>query len=78
MLGRAKGFLFTILSDKMGEESDSLEKMGALEILLELLKNKICYQVLTTKNSFQIMTRILVSDNDDSKKNVYILLKNLI
>lgn len=62
----------------MGEESELTEKMGALEILLDLLKNKVCYQVLTTKQSFQIMTRILVSDNDDSKKNVYVLLKNLI
>ena len=78
MLNKSKKLIYTILSDKMGEDSDSLEKMGALEILLDLLKNKICYQILTTKHSFQIMTQILVSDNEDSKKNVYILLKNII
>ena len=78
MLSKSKNVIYTILSEKMGEDSDPLEKMGALEILLDLLKNKTCYQILTTKHSFQIMTQILVSDNQDSKKNVYILLKNLI
>lgn len=66
------------MKDKMGEQSDYLENMGALEVLLDLLKNKICYQVLTTKDSFNIMTHILVSENSDSKRSVYILLKNLI
>ena len=44
----------------------------------ELLKNKICYQVLTTKRSFEIITSFLVSDDADCKRNVYDLLKLMI
>jgi hypothetical protein len=43
MLNKSKNVLYTILTDKMGEDSNSLEQMGALEILLDLLKNKLCY-----------------------------------
>lgn len=78
MLGRARAVIHSILSDKMSEDNSYLEKLGALEIILDLLKNKVCYQMLTTKQSFQIMTRILVSDSEDSKRNIYVLLKNLI
>lgn len=77
MLNKCKNVLYKILEEKMGEESDPLEQLGALEILLDLLKNKLCYQILTTKHSFKIITQILVSDSADSKKNIYILLKSI-
>lgn len=54
-----------ILNEKMDENTDIMEKMGALDVLLELLKNKLCYQTLTTKKAFEIMTKFLVSDDED-------------
>lgn len=53
------------MNEKMDENTDIMEKMGALDVLLELLKNKLCYQTLTTKKAFEIMTRFLVSDDED-------------
>jgi len=37
--------------------------MGASEIILDLMKNKLCYQILTKKKPFEIMTAKLISDN---------------
>ena len=66
------------MSKKLDEESDYMEKLGALEVLQNLIPNKICYQILTTKSSFEVMTKHLISENYDTKRFVYILLKNLI
>jgi NifU-like protein involved in Fe-S cluster formation len=52
--------------------------MGANEVLIELLKNKQCYEALTTKKAFETMTQHLVSDSQDTKKYIYELLTNLI
>lgn len=60
-----KDIILKILNDKMDENTDLMEKMGALDVLLELLKNQLCYQTLTTKKAFEIMTRFLVSDDED-------------
>lgn len=43
MLSKSKNVIYTILSEKLGEDSDPLERLGAIEILLDLLKNKVCY-----------------------------------
>lgn len=53
-------------------------KIGAIEVIVKLLQKKWCYQVLTTKKSFEIMTLRLVSDYDETKKYMYILMKNLV
>lgn len=34
--------------------------------------------MLTTKKAFEIMTRRLVSDDEETKKYMYILMKNLV
>lgn len=60
-----KEIILKILNEKMDECTDFMEKMGALDVLLELLKNQLCYQTLTTKKAFEIMTRFLVSDDED-------------
>lgn len=56
---------------------DFLQMLGATEVIQELLKNKICYQILTMKTPFEIMTRHLVSDDEDTKRHMYILLASL-
>ena len=38
-----KEIILKILNDKMDEYTDLMEKMGALDVLLELLKNQLCY-----------------------------------
>ena len=38
-----KEIILKILNDKMDEYTDFMEKMGALDVLLELLKNQLCY-----------------------------------
>ena len=40
---KIKGIIISILESKFGEETDYLEKINALEVFQELLKNKICY-----------------------------------
>lgn len=67
-----------ILEVKLKASSTIFDKMGAYEVLQELLKNKECYQSLTTKKAFEIITQHLVSDSQDTKKYVYHLLTNLI
>jgi hypothetical protein len=52
--------------------------MGATEVLQELIKNKLCYQILTMKRSFEAITGNLVSDSDDVKRHMYVLLTSLI
>jgi hypothetical protein len=44
-----------------------LTKLGAMEIFESLLKKKIFYQAMTSKRAFEIMTRRLVSDCDETK-----------
>lgn len=55
-----------------------LKKLGAIEVLQNLLQKKMCYQVLTTKRACEIMTRRLVSDDEETRKFMYILMKNLV
>ena len=38
-----KEIILKILNEKMDEYTDFMEKMGALDVLLELLKNQLCY-----------------------------------
>lgn len=52
--------------------------LGATEVIQELLKNKICYQILTMQRPFEIMTGHLVSDEEEVKKHMYIILTSLI
>jgi len=70
--------ILEILEHKLKESASIFDKMGAYEVLQELLKNKECYQVLTTKRAFEVITQHLVSNSDDTKKYVYRLLTNLI
>lgn len=56
---------------------DFLQMLGATEVIQELLKNKICYQILTMKRPFEIITGHLVSDDEDTKRHMYILLTSL-
>lgn len=52
--------------------------LGASEVLQELLSNKICYQILTMSRPFEIITDHLVSDHEDVKKHMYMLLTSLV
>ena len=38
-----KEIILKILNEKMDEYTNFMEKMGALDVLLELLKNQLCY-----------------------------------
>jgi len=62
----------------MNEGSDLLTKMGALEIIQSLLKKKVFYQTLTSKKSFEIITKRLVSKDEETMRFMYILMKELI
>ena len=77
-LFKIKNILILILEKGLTEEADMLDQLGALETLLSLMKSKFCYQALTTTNAFKVMTKLLVSDSDSSKKHVYLLLISLI
>ena len=74
---RVSQILTTILETKYGEGVDFLQMLGATEVIQELLKNKICYQILTMKRPFEIITGHLVSDDEDTKRHMYILLTSL-
>ena len=52
--------------------------MGAAEIILDLVKNKSCYQILTKKRPFEIMTSKLISDNQEVNMHMYTILTSLI
>jgi len=69
--------LIRILDEKLNENTDLLTKMGAIEVIQSLLKKKIFYQVLTTKKAFEIITRRLVSDCEETKRFMYILMLEL-
>lgn len=70
--------MVSILENQLDEDTDMLKKLGAIEVLQSLLQKKMCYQALTTKKSFEIMTRRLVSDDEETKKFMYILMRNLV
>jgi len=40
----------------MGEKATIFDKYGAIDFLKELLSTKECYQALTTKKAFEVMT----------------------
>jgi hypothetical protein len=52
--------------------------MGASEVINEMLKNKLCYQMLTRKKPFEIITANLISDNENVQMHMYVILTNLI
>ena len=56
MKNKLKDTILCILEKKLEENSSLFDKLGASEVLRELLKNKECYQTLTTKRAFEIMT----------------------
>ena len=70
--------LMFILEEKMSETNDMLTKLGAIEVLKSLLKKKAFYQTITSKKAYEIMTRHLVSDCDETKRFVYELMQDLI
>ena len=71
--------LVDLVRFKMDEDSDYLDKLGVIEVLQEILPHsKIAYQALTSKESFEILTNYLVSDNHDCERSAYQLLKLLI
>lgn len=75
---KVQDFVVSILENQLDEDTDMLKKLGAIEVLQSLLQKKMCYQALTTKKSFEIMTRRLVSDDEETKKFMYILMRNLV
>jgi len=52
--------------------------MGGIEVLQEMLQNKVCYYMLTQKKPFEQITANLVKDNEDVLRHMYQLLSNLI
>ena len=74
---RVAQILECILETKYGDDADFLQMLGATEVIQELLKNKICYQILTMKRPFEIITGHLVSDDHDVKRHMYLLLTSL-
>ena len=63
----------------MDEDSDYLDKLGVIEVLTEILPNsKIAYQALTSKESFEIITNFLVSEQQECERSAYQLLKLLV
>lgn len=52
--------------------------MGAIEVLQSLLSKKIYYQTMTSQKAFQIITKRLVSKDNDTMKFMYILMIDLI
>ena len=63
----------------MDEDADTLEKIGVLDSLTELMPNsKLVYSALTTSEAFEVFTRLLVSEQIDSEKCCYKLLTLII
>ena len=62
----------------MNDESDMLDKLGTMDVFKSLLKKKRFYKALTTKQAFEVMTRHLVSDDQETKKFMYILMCDLV
>ena len=52
--------------------------MGGIEVLQEMLQNKVCYYMLTQKKPFEQITANLVKENEDVLRHMYQLLSNLI
>lgn len=70
--------LIRVLDEKMGEHSSLVDKMGAFEVLKALLKKKVFYHGLTTQRAFALMTKLLVSGNEDTLRFMYLLMIELI
>lgn len=70
--------LIRVLDEKMAEQSSFVDKMGAFEVLKALLKKKVFYQGLTTQRAFGLMTKLLVSGNEDTLRFMYLLMIELI
>jgi hypothetical protein len=70
--------LMVILEDKMSENNDLLTKLGGIEVLRSLLKKKVFYQTITSKMAYEVITRHLVSDCDETKRFMYELMQDLI
>jgi hypothetical protein len=48
--------ILRILDNELGQSKSLLCMMGAYEVLKELLINKDCYHIMTSKKAFEIMT----------------------
>jgi hypothetical protein len=75
---KVQQILIRILDEKLCEESDVLEKMGAFEVLQSLLQKKTFYQGLTSQKSFALMTKRLVSGDEETMRFIYMLLIEMI
>ena len=76
---RISEILLAMVELKLDEDADYFDKLGVIEVLTELVPhNKFCYQSLTTKEAFEIITRLLVSENSDCERFTYQLLNLLI
>jgi hypothetical protein len=48
--------ILRILDNELGQTKSLLCMMGAYEVLKDLLINKDCYHIMTSKKAFEIMT----------------------
>jgi len=65
-----------ILVTKLNPNVDPLMMMGAFEVLSELLKDKFCYEILSS--FWGIFTKLFVNGHKSNKKYLYLLLVQLI
>ena len=76
---RISEIILTLLEFKLDEDADMFEKMGVIEVLTDIVPHsKLCYTTLTTKEAFEVITRLLVSENAECERFTYMLLRLLI
>ena len=71
--------LLALVEFKLDEDADPLEKLGVLETLADLIPAcKVAYVSFTTKEAFELLTKLLVSEDADCERHCYNLLRLLI